>query len=552
MMLPCMLLACSLMAPPAPAGQAAPPAPQQAPVIVLENDDGVLDKALESRTPAGGLAVRVAAVNLPGQGADAGRILVAAEIDARREATALTSVAYALYDSKGRPAARALRRAELRRRPSGALAFLDVAAVKPGAYRLKVAALSDGRVGTAETPVTVRVQAAGPVGLGDLVVGSVPGGDIESSLVAAGPVRGDRVVISLPVAASPALPADVAIRMEVAKDAAGASMVAAPATVLPGDGQTRVAQAVFDARVLASGDYAGRAVVSIGGREVGRVVGTFSLDRSAVAAGAAPGGAAPVARTSAVAAFKPGDVLDPAVLAPFLDDLAARGPAVAGPAIAQAKAGRLAEAARTAASAKPDDPARPFLRGLSLYSQGQWQAASDAFRETVRAAPDFLVGAFYIGACYAAGGRDQQAINAWQTSLVGLDQYPVVYRLLGEAMSRLGQADRAVDVLGEAAGKWPDDRGLRLRLARAGVEARRFDLAADLADAEIARGDPDPALLLAGMQAIFERAMGSEGPAPEDALARMKRYREAYAAAGGSELALADGWLAALEKKSGP
>ena len=106
---------------------------------------------------------------------------------------------------------------------------------------------------------------------------------------------------------------------------------------------------------------------------------------------------------------------------PFLDELAVRASDRARAAIDQAKAGRFVEAARAAPSGDADDPAKPFLQGLSLFSQQQLQAASEAFRETLRAAPDFFVGAFYIGACYAAGGRDPQAVNAWQTSLVGLE-----------------------------------------------------------------------------------------------------------------------------------
>ena len=209
------------------------------------------------------------------------------------------------------------------------------------------------------------------------------------------------------------------------------------------------------------------------------------------------------------------------------------------------------DAAKATTSAGPDDPARPFLLGLSLYSQGQWQAASEAFRDTLRAAPDFFAGAFYIGACYAAGGRDPQAINAWQTSLVGLDQYPVVYRLLGEAMTRAGQPDRAVETLTEATGKWPADRDLRLRLARAALDARRYDLVVALCDAALAQPPPDPELVLAGMQAIFERVTEGAGPASDDTLARMRRYRDAYVTAGGSQQPLVAGWLAAVEKKSG-
>jgi tetratricopeptide (TPR) repeat protein len=521
------------------------------PKIVLIDDGAELESALASPTPPKDIVVHLTAVNLPGESAAGTRVLMVAEIDARRDSTALASVAYALYDGKGKEQAHALRRVELRRRPSGALAFFEVVTVAPGAYRLKVAALHDGRLGTGEFSVTVRLQTAGPVRLGDLVVGDTPGGDIAWSLAAGGLVRGDRLVASLTIAADADLPSDFAITMEVARDPSAASMLSAPARVLPGEGRTRVAQAVFDARLLPSGECSVRAIVSVGGREAARLATSCSVDRTPGASASSPRSGPVSGTASAAPGFNPEDVLDPTVLAPFLDDLAPRASDSARPAIGQARDGRLADAAKAAAAAGPDDPARPFLLGLSLYSQGQWQAASEAFRETLRAAPDFFVGAFYIGACYAAGGRDPQAINAWETSLVGLEQYPVVYRLLGEAMSRAGQADRAVETLTEATGKWPENRDFRLRLARAALNARRYDLVVELADAALAQPKPDPELVLAGMQAVFERVTAGAGPASDDTLARMKRYVDAYAAAGGPQQPLVAGWLAAVEKKSG-
>jgi len=239
------------------------------------------------------------------------------------------------------------------------------------------------------------------------------------------------------------------------------------------------------------------------------------------------------------------------VLAPFLDELAARSPERSRPAIDRARAGRFAEAAQAITARSAQDPALPFLQGLSLLSQKQLQPASDAFREALRASPDFMVGAFYIGACYAAGGRDPQAVNAWQTSLVALDGYPVVFTLLAEAFIRLGQADRALETLDEAAAKWPDDANVRLRLARAAFEGRRYDRLNEIVDAALGRPIVDPEVVFTGMQAIFEQATAGDRPVAEGDLARLKRYREAYIKAGGSRRSLVDEWVAALEKKGG-
>jgi tetratricopeptide (TPR) repeat protein len=553
MMLPCVMIACSMtMAVPSP-----PASPQQTPRIVLVDDTSELEAALASRAPRKDLPVRLTAVSLPGDTAAAVRVLVVAEIDDRPDASGLASVAYSISDERGQQRAHALRRVELRRLPSGALAFLELVSVAPGTYRLKVASLRNSRVGTAEAAVTARVQAAASIRFGDPLIGDTPGDDIVANILPGRRVRGDRLVVSLPIGVEQVIPPDVAIAVDVVKQQSDAAVISAAAPVLAGDGRTRVAQAVVDARMLPSGDYQARVIVSVGGKEAARVFAPFSLERAAAAGAGAPGlrRGVPAGAGAPASGFRPDDVLDPAVLGPFLDELASRAPDGSRAAIAQAKAGRFAEAAATAAAAgrgNPNDPVHPFLLGLSLFSQKQLQDASEAFRDTLRAAPDFFVGAFYIGACYAAGGRDPQAINAWQTSLVGLEPYPVVFRLLGEAMLRAGQPDRAMETLDEAATKWPDDRDIRLRLVKAALDARRYDRVLELTDASLSRTPADPDLLFAGMQAIFERVTQGTAAQADDSLARMKRYRDAYVAAGGPRQSLVAEWVAALEKKFPP
>jgi len=549
-MLPSLLLAGLLtMAAPPPASS-----PQQVPKIVLVDDSAELEAALASRAPRRDLPVRLTAISLPDETPSKVRVLVIAEIDERQESAGLASVAYAMSDERGQRRAHALRRVELHRLASGALAFLEVVSVPPGTYRLKLASLRNNRVGTAEAAVPARLQSAGSLRFGDALIGDTPGDDILASVSADRHVRGDRLVVSLPIDVDQALPSDLAITVEVANGQSGATVLSAPAPVLAGEGPARLAQAVLDIRVLPAGDYNARVTVAAGGREPAHVLAPFTLERatgSGTGASAPRAGAAP-APVNGARSFRPADVLDPAVLGPFLDDLAARGSDRTRPAIDQARSGRFVEAAQAAASNDPNDPVRPFLQGLSLFSRNQLQDASEAFRETIRAAPDFLVGVFYIGACYAAGGRDPQAINVWQTSLVGLDQYPVVYRLLSEAMSRTGRSERAVETLDEAIGKWPDDRDMRLRLARAALDARRHDRVLELADSSLSHTPADPDLLFVGMQAIFEHVTQGAGPPLDDAAARMKRYRDAYIAAGGPRQSLVAEWVAAVEKKLPP
>ncbi len=518
------------------------PVPQQPPRIVLSDDETELERALASRTPPRDLPVRVGAVSLPDDDPAMVRLLVVARIDDPRESVPLASVAYVLTQ-QGERRASAVRRRDLRRYDSSSLSFLDVVSVPPGTYRLTLAAMRNGRLGTGEASVVAGVQWARGVRLGDLLIGDVPGDEAMTSVMPERRVRGNRLVVTLPLGVDQVMPADIAMTLAVSKNGVGAAMLSAPLSLVPGEGRSRLAQAVADARVLPSGDYVAKVVVTASGGEVGRIVAPFTLDRTASAAGSVPDA------VNLVPAFRLEDVLNASVLGPFLDDLGTREPERTRAAIAQAKAGRLVAAAQ--ASKDANEPARSLLRGLSLLSQKQLQPASDAFRQTLRAAPEFFVGAFYIGACYAAGGKDSEAVNAWQTSLVGLEEYPIVFRLIGEALTRMGQIDRAIEALEEASAKWPEDRDLRLRLARAAFDAGRYELVTATVDAGLTRPPVDADLLRLGMQAIFERVTRTTVPEAEGnaALIRLNRYREAYVAAGGPNQSLVNEWAAAVEKK---
>jgi len=139
-------------------------------------------------------------------------------------------------------------------------------------------------------------------------------------------------------------------------------------------------------------------------------------------------------------------------------------------------------------------------------------------------------------------------VNAWQTSLVGLEEYPVVFRLLADALTRSDQPVRALEVLEEAAAKWPADAGIRIRAARAALDAGLYERVFALVD-ESLRGQASADLLLAGVQAVYEQASRRADGPEADELARARRYRDAYVAADGPQQALVAEWLAALERK---
>jgi tetratricopeptide (TPR) repeat protein len=543
-MITCVLLACSL-AVQAPTRTAA----ERPPRIELLDDTVELERALAARSAPREVPVHVAAYAMPDADPARTTVVVVAEIDEGQQAAGLASIAYALTDGGGKRQAYGFRRVELRTIRSGRLVFSGSVTVPPGEYRLRVAAVRNLRTGAADAVVAARPKSAGPLRFGDVLIGETAGADVTASLGVERSVRGNRLVATLPIGFDRDLPPDLNVTLDVAKDEAGPAIVSAPAPILAGDGSARRAQAEVDVRVLPPGDYTARFVVSAGGAAVATIAAPVRIDRGAADGAPAPrpgASAAPVLGTR----FQAQDVLESAVVGPFLDELAARAAAASRPAIDLARAGRYVEASSSLPASGPNDPSAPFLLGLSLYSQGQLQAASEAFRGALRASPDFLVGAFYIGACYAAGGRDQQAVNAWQTSLVSLEPFPVVYRLLGEALTRLGQPDRAAAILDEAATRWPDDPAMTARLAKAALDARRYDRALEHVEAGLARRPADTDLLLVGMQAIFERVTLSVEAPPADSVARLKRYQDAYVKAGGPQRSLVAEWVAAVEKKA--
>ena len=186
--------------------------------------------------------------------------------------------------------------------------------------------------------------------------------------------------------------------------------------------------------------------------------------------------AAPIAFTSRIDAFDKASVLTPQVVGFFLDRMSAAAASSAttlAPALASVRAGRFDEAMGALKNASNDQLAAVFLAGLVLLHRGELEAARGKFSDALRLDSEFLPAAFYLGACYAAGGRDREAAGAWQTALITESNAPFVYTLLGDALLRLRDMDQALDVLSEARALWPADESVTVRLGTALVLANK-------------------------------------------------------------------------------
>jgi predicted Zn-dependent protease len=328
--------------------------------------------------------------------------------------------------------------------------------------------------------------------------------------------------------------------------------------VQAGADKRRVAEAGVPIALLPPGEYVARAVISVGGRKVGQVVRPFRVTRTAAAV-SAPGAAAvpmkaaaPIAFTSRIDAFDKSSVLTPQVLGFFLDRMSAAAAvnvASVRPAIESVRAGRFDEAKAALAGAADTQLAAVFLKGLVMLSGGDLNGAAGRFRDALRMDPEFFSAAFYLGACYAAGGKDRDAAGAWQTSLITESNAPFVYTVLGDALLRLRDMDQAIDVLTEARSLWPADDQVTIRLGTALVMANKPGDALKVLEPYLAAHPGDTERLLLALRAIYEaRSAGRAISTPEGDRALFSRYADAYAAAKGPQQAMVAQWRKYVEK----
>jgi predicted Zn-dependent protease len=152
----------------------------------------------------------------------------------------------------------------------------------------------------------------------------------------------------------------------------------------------------------------------------------------------------------------------------------------------------------------------------------------------------------YLGACFAAGGKDQEAAGAWQTALIKEADVPAVHLLLIDALLRLGKGAPALEAIERARNRWPDDPALKRRFVIAGLAAgRTHDAFTTLDSLQPQQADDEPALAL-GLQVLYQAIVSSQPVESLDAdRARLLKYADAYRRLNGPSAALVEAWVAA-------
>jgi VWFA-related protein len=494
------------------------------------------------------------------------KIILVADIDRSLDPEGPLSLGYMMLDEQGKLVSSLLEKAvsEPVDRRTRVQKYVGAAVAPPGVYTLKLAVVDGtGKRGSVERTFPARINGFGQLHVTDLLIAdnSVRSADGLPPAVAAD-FAGDEIHGYVELFSDvPEQLRNATVVIEVAQDESARALDSTPARfqqVQTGADRRRVAEAGVPIALLPPGEYVARAVISVSGRKVGQVVRPFRVTRTAAAVSAPGAGtvpmkaAAPIAFTSRIDAFDKSSVLTPQVLGFFLDRMsaaAAANVAAVRPAVESVRAGKFEEAKRALAPTGDDQLAPVFLKGLVMLSGGDLNGAAGRFRDALRMDPEFFSAAFYLGACYAAGGKDRDAAGAWQTSLITESNAPFVYTLLGDALLRLRDMDRAIDVLTEARALWPADDQVTIRLGTALVMANKPGEALTVLDPYLAAHPADTERLFLALRALYEaRSTGHPIGTLASDRARFTRYADAYAAAKGPQEALVGQWRKYVEK----
>jgi VWFA-related protein len=529
------------------------------PPVALSNDD-IVRQTLRTPILAADLPLKMTTYTFQDPASSRLKILMAVEIDRSLNPGENVTLGYVMLNDQGQPGASRIEKAvaapvdEVRRVQQ----WVGAAIAPPGNYTLKVAVVDDsGRRGSVERTIAARLNAFGQLRVTDLLLAdntTQNAGDAPPPVAA--DLTGDELHAYFELLSeAPEQLTNATVVLEVAQSEAGRAIESAPARLQAAEmveGRRRMAEAGLSIGLLPPGEYVARAVISVSGRKVGQVTRPFRVSRAGPVVAARAGStaalkpSAPVAFSSRIDAFDKASVLTPQVLSFFLDRLTASAVADATafrPAIASARDGKLEEALQALKGAGDDRLAAVFLKGLVALSSGDLKTAEARFSDALRMDSEFLPAAFYLGACYAAAGRDREAAGAWQTALITESNAPFVYTLLGDALLRLRDVEQALDVLSEARSLWPANDEVGLRLATALLGTNKYADAMKVLQPHLEAHPADQDWLLLAMRALYEtRAANRIIESRDGDQARFVKYADAYTAAKGPQQQLVDQW----------
>ena len=525
--------------------------------------DDLLVEALRNPLPLSDVGVKLTTFTYRDDASNKLKVLITSELDRTANPSGNFALGYIVTDTSGNVVGSQIERAlavpsaDDAGRPQR---YTGAVVVDPGIYNIKLAVVDPkGRCGSVERTFEAKLTSAGQLKVGDLMLAEVAGRSARPSVD--GTITADTLMAYVEVYSDANAPLQAAtVKIEVGRtehDTPNA-FVALTFSDRKYAGK-RVAEGTVPIALLPVGDYIARAVFLVDGRAVGQVTRPFTVTHTAAtrATGPAPATSlsAPGERitfTSKIESFNREAVLSPRVVSFFVDRMNIVGvapmPAALTPAITAARAGRFVELQDTLTGA-PAHPATSFLTGIARLSQGDTDGAERNFRAALNASADFFPAAFYLGATYAATGRDAEAVSAWQTALITEADAPFVYTLLGDAMLRLHRTADAIGLMREATLLWPDADDVAMRFGTALAQGGQAADALKVLDPYLARHAADQDRLLLAMRLIYDAA--SAGTPIDSAAgdrARFNRYFAAYETTGGPQLRLAIEWKKIIDR----
>jgi VWFA-related protein len=528
-------------------------------------EENALADAIRAPLLATEIGLRVSTYSLRDPATGKLKVLFAAEIDRSSNDGGHLALAFSLTDASGTIVASQFvpdAHAPVRSASKTQTFVGSVLAGSPGVYTLKLAVVdASGKKGSVERTFSAQLTSTGQVRATDLLIaentGAATGGVVPA---VATDFSSDLLHGYLEVYSDAADVLEHAtVTIEVADTEDGRALDGAAARLQPVSADApgrRVAEGSVSIALLPPGEYVARAVISINGRKAGQVTRPFKIGRSAIAAASASGkpvtgGRPPIPFSSRIDAFDRGSVLTPPVVGFFLDrmNVGRNGPTPAASAIDHARNARFDAAIEALKDAGDDPLSVAFLNGLALLAKGQLEAAAGKFRETLKIDSEFLPAAFYLGSCYAAGGRDKEAVGAWQTSLVTESDAPFIYTLLGDALLRLREIDQSIEILNEASTLWPENEAVQMRLGTALVMGGKRTEALQILEPYLQKHPEDQERRFMALQALYEaHSQGRSIKSADEDRALFARYANEYVAANGPQAALVEKWKKVMQK----
>jgi len=534
---------------------------------VERTEDAVLKETLQAPILANEIGLKLTTYTLRDPASDKLRILMATEIDRTANPDGRLALAYSLVDERGRLVdSQVDRQVKTPISETGMQRYTGfILSNSTGMHTLKIAVMDEaGRRGSVEHSFRASLTPLGELRATDILIA-----DERTGTGSAAPAVGNDFTsgmatgyIELYSDATEVLK-NTSVMFEVAQDAQARALDGAAAKVQPATADApnrRALEGTIPLALLPPGDYVMRAVITTDGQKVGQVIRPFRVGRMAAAASKAKpmtlGTRMTSARTATIPVatrterFEPASVLTPQVVGFFVERLnvSARGESNPEPVVEHARAGRFDDAVKALTTSGPS-VSSAFLGGLAAYSRGELEPAAAKFREALRLDSEFFPAAFYLGSCYAAGGRDQEAVGAWQLSLVTESEAPFIFTLLGDALLRLREADHALEILNQAATEWPDNEEVQVRIGAAlALSGKRADALLKL-EPYLEKHPEDVERHFFTLRLLYEaRTDGRPIRSTNEDRALFAKWAAAYAAAKGPQQALVAQWQKAISK----